>query len=76
MPEVMEVISILCLLTIPAGFNGSYFLSAGFGLREWGGRLNFNLREGNINFYGNYSLNTINTNQYCIYPVYAVRKSG
>ncbi len=39
-----------------AGFNGSYFLTAGFGLRELGATgLNFNFRDGKINFYGNYS---------------------
>ena len=39
-----------------AGFNGSYFLTAGFGLRPLAAAgLNFNLRDGNINFYGNYS---------------------
>ena len=39
-----------------SGFNGSYFLTAGFGLRPLGAAgMNFNLREGKINFYGNYS---------------------
>jgi hypothetical protein len=39
-----------------AGFSGSYFLTAGFGLRELGAAgLNFNLRNGKINFFGNYS---------------------
>jgi hypothetical protein len=39
-----------------AGLNGSYFLTAGFGLRELAAAgLNFNFREDKINLFGNYS---------------------
>jgi Outer membrane protein beta-barrel family/Carboxypeptidase regulatory-like domain len=39
-----------------AGFNGSYFLTAGFGKRALGsGGINFNYRSAKINLYGNYA---------------------
>ncbi len=41
-----------------AGFNGSYFLTAGYGKRGLGAAgINFNYRSDKINFYGNYSFN-------------------
>ena len=49
-------INIVLKHSIGDGFNGSYGLSAGYGKGAVGsGNLNFNLREGKVNLYGDYS---------------------
>jgi len=51
------LINIVLINNPYAGLNGSYFLTAGYGLREvGGGGLNFNYRNDRLNIYGNYSL--------------------
>jgi hypothetical protein len=46
------------------GFNGSYFLTAGYGHRELGAAgINFNYRKARMNLYGNYTVNYEHTIQ-------------
>jgi hypothetical protein len=41
-----------------AGLSGSYFLTAGYGIREFGSAgMSFNYRSAKLNLYGNYSFN-------------------
>jgi len=47
-----------------AGFSGSYFLTAGWGIKELGDAgINFNYRNAKINLYGNYTFNHGHFNQ-------------
>lgn len=51
-------INVVLLNNPYAGFSGSYFLTAGYGIRETGAAgINFNYRGSKINLYGNYSFN-------------------
>ena len=51
-------INIVLINNPNAGFNGSYFLTAGYGKKELGSAgVNFNYRTAKINMYGNYAFN-------------------
>jgi len=51
-------INIVLINNPNAGFNGSYFLTAGYGKKELGSAgINFNYRTAKINMYGNYAFN-------------------
>src|SRR5205085_3520376 len=51
-------INIVLINNPDAGFNGSYFLTAGYGKKELGSAgINFNYRTSKINMYGNYAFN-------------------
>ncbi len=51
-------INVVLINNPDAGFNGSYFLTAGYGKKPLGGAgVNFNYRRARINVYGNYGFN-------------------
>ncbi len=58
------IINIVLKKNAGDGFNGSYSLNAGYGMKEKAGaNLNFNYRRNKINFYGDYSWNYDNNPQ-------------
>lgn len=57
-------INIVLKKNIEDGFNGSYSLSTGYGLKEKAGTsLNFNMKKNKANFFGDYSWNYTNNPQ-------------
>lgn len=58
------IINIILKKNAGDGFNGSYSLNAGYGMKEKAGaNLNFNYRQNKVNFYGDYSWNYDNNPQ-------------
>jgi len=58
------IISIIMKKSLDEGFNGSFNLSAGYGVHEkMGGGLNFNFRKDKINLFGDYSRDYNHTRQ-------------
>lgn len=58
------IINIILKKNAADGFNGSYSLNAGYGMKEKAGaNLNFNYRQNRVNFYGDYSWNYDNNPQ-------------
>lgn len=58
-------INVVLINNPDAGFNGSYFLTAGYGKKELGSAgTNFNYRSGKINLYGSYAFNFDHSLQY------------
>lgn len=70
------IINIVLKKNVDDGLNGSYSLSAGYGLKEKAGaNLNFNYRRNKVNLYGDYSWNYDNNPQ--IFSNYrSIKKDG